>query len=587
MTGERLRVGLAQVDYTVGDTAGNVERIEERVAAASEADADLVVCSELATAGYPPRDLLTREAFVDRQVEAVAAVADLTAGDAPAIVLGGVERNPAPRGKPLYNAAVLCVDGEVVGRSRKRLLPTYDVFEEDRYFARGSEAVVHDLDGVSLGLTVCEDAWNEPDAWERPLYDGDPLEEVAAAGADLLVNVSASPFTVGKGAFRRELMASHASEHGRPLVFVNQVGATDDLIFDGRSLALDADGDVVARLAEFEEDLAVVDIPVGQTTRDDATSSAASVDGEPVPAPVAGSRVERVVEAIELGVRDYVRKTGFDGVVLGLSGGIDSSVTAALAAGALGPERALGVAMPAGHTSEESTADARRLAENLGIDFRVLPIEPVREAFEETLSPVLDDDPGVTEENLQARVRGTLLMGIANERERLVLAPGNKSELGVGYNTLYGDMVGALAPIGDCYKGLVYDVAEHLNREAAGEVIPDRVIRKPPSAELRPGQVDADDLPPYAGLDRVLRAYVDGGTTAAALVEDGEVPALVRETVERLHRSEYKRRQAPPVLKITEKALGMGWRYPLAARYAAVLPDESLSTVDSTADADD
>jgi len=237
MTGERLRVGLAQVNYTVGDTAGNVERIEERVAAASEADADLVVCSELATAGYPPRDLLTREAFVDRQVEAVAAVADLTAGDAPAIVLGGVERNPAPRGKPLYNAVVLCVDGEVVGRSRKRLLPTYDVFEEDRYFARGSEAVVHDLDGVSLGLTVCEDAWNEPDAWERPLYDGDPLEEVAAAGADLLVNVSASPFTVGKGAFRRELMASHASEHGRPLVFVNQVGATDDLIFDGRSLA--------------------------------------------------------------------------------------------------------------------------------------------------------------------------------------------------------------------------------------------------------------------------------------------------------------------------------------------------------------
>ena len=585
-----LRVGLAQVGCTVGDTAGNVERIEEHLASFAAAGVDVVVFPELATAGYPPRDLLTRETFVDRQVEALEAVASLTSGDAPAVVLGAIERNPAPRGKPLYNVAALCADGEVVGRSRKRLLPTYDVFDEDRYFARGSSAVVHDLDGVTLGLTVCEDAWNEPDAWERPLYDEDPIEDVAAAGADLLVNVSASPFTVGKGSFRRELMAGHAREHGLPLVFVNQVGATDGLVFDGRSLAVDADGEPVARLREFAEDAAVVAVPV-----DDATAETEYEHTGPGPAlaPVAESDAAAAVEAVELGVWDYLRKTGFEEVVVGLSGGIDSSVTAALAARALGPESVLGVAMPAGHTSEESTEDARRLAENLGIDFRVLPMESVREAVEGTLAPVLDDEPGVTEENLQARVRGTLLMGIANEQERLVLAPGNKSELAVGYNTLYGDMVGALAPIGDCYKGLVYEIAEYLNREADGTVIPPQVIEKPPSAELRPGQVDTDDLPPYAELDRVLRAYLDEGTTAETLVEDGESPepALVREAVARLHRSEYKRRQAPPVLKLTEKALGTGWRYPLAARYAALSSDDPATATraetETEVDADD
>jgi len=609
-----LRVALAQVNLTVGDTAGNLEQIEETVASAASHGADLVVFSELATAGYPPRDLLTREAFVDRQLDALEAVAALTEGDAPAVVLGGVERNPAPRGKPLYNVAAVCADGAVVGRSRKRLLPTYDVFEEDRYFARGESAVVHEVAGTTLGVTVCEDAWNEPDAWERPLYDQDPIADVADAGADLLVNVSASPFTVGKGAFRRELMAGHAREHDLPLAFVNQVGATDDLVFDGRSLALDADGEVVARLAEFEEDLAVVDLPVGdgaegpvaggETATDDATDTPAArrVDDEPL-APVADSRPAGVVGAVELGVRDYVHKSGFEGVVVGLSGGIDSSVTAALAARALGPENVLGVAMPATHTAESSTEDARRLAANLDIDVRVTPIEDAREAIEEALAPVFEGPPGVAEENLQARVRGTILMGIANATDRLVLAPGNKSELAVGYNTLYGDMVGALAPIGDCYKGVVYEVAEFLNETAdAGDgaaaasggedapVIPERVIEKAPTAELRPDQRDTDDLPPYADLDRVLHEYLDRGTPADALVADGESPALVGEAVRRLHRAEFKRRQSAPVLKLTPKALDTGWRYPLAARYDAVLPVERRAgehSADPEVDADD
>ncbi len=575
MTGtDALDVALAQVNYTVGDTAGNVERIADRVEAAASEGADLVVFSELATAGYPPRDLLTRSAFVDRQRDALSAVATLTDGDGPAVVLGGVERNPAPRGKPLYNVVVLCADGEVVGRSRKRLLPTYDVFEEDRYFARGTEAVTHEVAGVTLGMTVCEDAWNEPDAWDRPLYDQDPIEDVAAAGADLLVNVSASPFTLGKGAHRRELMAAHARDHGLPLVFVNQVGATDDVVFDGRSLALDRDGSLVARLAEFEEDTAIVRVPVGD--RESAGGDeprTRRVDDRPARAPAATDRAAAVTGAVELGVRDYFRKTGFEGAVVGLSGGIDSSVTAALAARALGPENVLGVAMPASHTATESTEDARRLAANLGIDFRVVPIEGVREALETALEPVFEGtERGVAEENLQARARGTLLMGIANKRDRLVLAPGNKSELAVGYNTLYGDMVGALAPIGDCYKGVVYEVADHLNATAERRVIPERVVEKAPTAELRPGQTDQDDLPPYADVDRVFRAYLDEGIPADSLVADGEDPSLVRETVGRLHRSEYKRRQAPPVLKLTEKALGSGWRYPIAAAYGSVVP---------------
>ncbi|XRG94092.1 NAD+ synthase (plasmid) [Haladaptatus sp. SPP-AMP-3] len=552
-----VRVALGQRNYTVGDIAGNERKIVDDIHRAREANADLVVFSELALVGYPPQDLVKRTAFVDTQREALDRIAAETT-DITALV-GFVARNPEAYGKEVRNAVAVCRDGNVVGRTVKRLLPTYDVFDEDRFFQPATRQPVHALpDGTELGVSVCEDAWNEPDVWERPEYDEDPIEDLVDAGTDLLVNCSASPFYGGKGAFRERLFGAHAKDHGKWLVFVNQVGANDELVFDGRSFVVAPDGTLACRLAAFEEDFAVYDVPL-----DVESPPTYDVADEPTTGPA------EIRSALALGIRDYVHKTGFGKVVVGLSGGIDSSITAALAADALGPENVLGVGMPTRYTSDASEIDARELAENLGIDFLDLPIEDTFQAFERELTPILDETPGVTEENVQARIRATTLMAIANEQSRLLLATSNRSELAVGYTTLYGDMCGALAPIADCPKTFVYDLAKHLNERE--ETIPERVIEKPPSAELRADQTDEDDLPPYEILDSILAGYVDEGQTTDELVESGHDRETVERVLSMLHRAEYKRFQAAPVLKVSPKAFGVGWRYPLAANYEGVL----------------
>jgi NAD+ synthetase len=511
-----------------------------------------------------------RESVLDAQYEALDRLAGLT-DDQFGLLVGFAERNPAETGRPLYNAAAFCHAGEIAGTTRKRLLPTYDVFEEDRYFERSDRTLVHDFRGVKLGVHVCEDAWNEPDVWERPRYDADPVEDLADAGADLLVNLSASPFYAGKGDERTGLMASHAADHGLPLVFANQVGANDEIVFDGRSFVVGPDGREVCRLAEFEEDFAVCEVRLGERAPEETAP-------EQSLAPVAPDRTEQLRRAIRLGIRDYVRKTRFEGVVLGLSGGVDSSVAAALAAEALGPENVLGVSMATRYTSDASESDAAELASNLGIEFAEFPIEETFSAFLDQLDSVLGDrPPSITEENLQARIRGTTLMALSNELGHLVLATGNKSELATGYCTLYGDICGAIAPLADCPKSDVYDLARRVNEDWKGggtgadsSPIPRNVLERPPSAELAPDQTDQDTLPPYDVLDDMLRRYVGEGATPEEIVAAGHNPEVVREILAMLHGAEYKRWQAPPVLKLTRKAFGVGWRYPLAASYAAV-----------------
>jgi len=559
-----IRVALAQLNPTVGDVAGNRDLIAAAYEEAAGAGADLVVTPELSLVGYPPRDLLHREALLDTCEESLSELAALTA-DGPALVVGTPVRGEGP-GRPLRNVAAVCADGAVAARGAKRLLPTYDVFDEDRYFEPGDGPTTVGAAGATVGLSVCEDAWNETVVGGVRRYDADPLGDLASTGADLLVNVSASPFHVGKGRFRESLFAGHARRTGLPVVFVDQVGANDELVFDGRSFVLGPGGSAWARSPEFESDLRVVDVPLDGSEPDPAE--------RPVAADVEdGAELAR--RAIRTGIRDYLHKSGFEDVVVGMSGGVDSSVAATLAAEALGPEHVLGVAMPARYTSDASTEDARRVAETLGIEFEVVPIEGPFTAFLDALGPVFDDrERGVTEENVQARVRGTTLMALSNEFGALVLTPDNKSELAVGYCTLYGDMVGALAPLGDCLKERVYALADRLNADPDprfdGPPIPERVIERAPSAELREDQTDTDDLPPYDAVDPVVRDYMEAGLDREGLVDAGHDPAVVDRVLELLHRSEYKRWQEVPLLRITPRAFGMGWRYPLAARYDAV-----------------
>jgi NAD+ synthetase len=545
-----VRVAIAQVNPTVGDLAGNRGLVEEAAAKAAAAGAELVVLPELVLTGYPPLDLLERDGFVTEQLRALEALEP--ASRRIAIALGAVL--PSEGGpKRWHNAAVLLAGGRRVAARAKSLLPTYDVFDENRHFAPARERTPVDWrpGGPRLGLTVCEDAWCDEIA-----YGIDPTGELAAGGASLVLNLSASPWHVGKPAVRRRLFSALARRHGVPIVFANQVGGNDELIFDGASFALDGRGRVRAALPLFESALEVIDLeaPPLDLAPDDVAD------------PEAAAQLEA---GLVLGIRDYFRKQGLPpGAVIGLSGGVDSAVTAHLAVQALGAERVVGVLMPGPFSSEHSVTDARALARNLGIEARLVDIRPVYDAYLALFRRLLGerDDYGIAQQNIQARIRGALLMAVSNAEGRLVLATGNKSELSVGYCTLYGDTVGGVAVLGDVYKRDVYALARHANR--AGERVPQHVIDKPPSAELAPGQLDSDDLPPYDVLDAILVQVIEGQLDVSRVAPPaGATRELVRQVVTRLDRNEYKRRQAPLVLRVTPKAFGSGRRLPIVHRY--------------------
>ena len=556
-----MRVALAQLNYTVGAFDANFRRIEEAARRAKAANADLLLLSEMATTGYPPRDLLTHARFVDANLEQRDRIARLSTANL-GILAGCVERNPSPGGKPLFNTAVLCQGGRIIARHHKTLLPTYDVFDEDRYFERGRTIEPMPFKGVRLGTTICEESWNDEEFWPQRLYPRDPVADLAEQGVDLLVNISSSPFDKGKANIRRDMIRQHARRHGVPFLYLNQVGGNDELIFDGHSIGFDASGQLLLRAEDFDEDFVIVEVPIGGV--DGGAPSPQSAVQRPIAA-VSTSECEEAWHALRLGLRDYVHKCGFTSVVLGLSGGIDSALCAALAAEALGPAQVTGIAMPSRYSSPHSLTDAEALARNLGIHYHVVPIDGIFQSYLEALAPVLPGPPGVAEENIQARVRGASLMAFSNKHGVLLLSTGNKSELAVGYCTLYGDMCGGLAVINDVPKTLVYDLARYVNRER--EVIPESSITKPPSAELRPNQTDQDTLPPYDLIDRIVEGYVERGLDVVALAAQGIDRAVVEDVVSRIDRNEYKRRQAAPGLRITSKAFGVGRRYPIAADY--------------------
>ncbi len=544
-----MKIALAQINTTVGDYDGNVAKIADFAGRAKAAGADLAVFPELALCGYPPRDLVEKPEFVRRCESELERLASLLP-PIPALV-GYVRSSPNQTGRGVSDAAAWLCGGEVLASYNKVLLPFYDVFDESRYFEPGMGPLVYQYEDQSLGITICEDAWNDKNFWQNRLYVRDPVEETLRAGATVLVNIASSPYSTGKIQLRHDMLKALASQHRIPVVYVNQVGGNDQLIFDGTSMGFSAQGQLCARATSFEEDLILFD------------SQASSGDIRTSPA----SEAEEVYRGLLLGTRDYVAKCGFRKVLVGLSGGIDSSLVATIAADALGAENVTGVGMPGPYSSPGSLRDAEALARNLGIDFRVVPITSIFESYLTTLDPTFEGRPrDVTEENIQARIRGNILMGLSNKFGALLLTTGNKSELAVGYCTLYGDMAGGLAVIADVPKTLVYELARHANRN--GERIPEACLKKAPSAELRPNQTDQDTLPPYEVLDVILRAYIEENLSAREIIQKyGLAPELVRDTIRKVNHSEYKRQQAPPALKVTAKAFGMGRRYPIAQKF--------------------
>ena len=541
-----MRVALLQINPIAGDLKGNASQIIRGVRAAQNLDVDLVVTPELALMGYLPRDLLMSNGFVQRSCQMLSGLA-AELKDAPPVLVGVATPNPADIGRPLFNSAMLLREGTSGPVFHKTLLPTYDVFDEDRYFEPGREPGILKLNGFRLGISICEDVWNDRDFWKRRRYHQDPIDVLAQAGAQAIINLSASPFTVGKELLREEMLGQMARKHKLPLAWVNQVGGNDDLIFDGRSGAFDHDGKLFARAKGFAEDLLVVDLDAmtGVIAPDDFTAEA------------------EIWNALVLGVRDYARKTHFKKVLLGLSGGIDSALTAAIAVDALGPENVLGVMMPSAYSSEGSVDDSVELARNLGIQVIALPISPIMETYETTLAEAFQGyRPDVTEENIQSRIRGNLLMALSNKYGALLLTTGNKSELAVGYCTLYGDMNGGLAVIADLPKMMVYRVSRYRNKRKAD--IPESTLTKAPSAELRPDQTDQDSLPPYEVLDQILELHIERSQSAEEIIAQGYDEGTVRRVLRLVRNAEFKRKQAAPVLKVTSRAFGTGWRMPIA-----------------------
>jgi NAD+ synthase (glutamine-hydrolysing) len=555
-----MKIAIAQINPTIGDLLLNAQKILEAAQRAASSGARLLLTPELSLCGYPPRDLLLNPSFV----EAMGITLQNLAQDLPpnlAVLVGTVEPNLNAHisgGKSLFNSIALLENGKVKQVFHKRLLPTYDVFDERRYFEAGLQANYFTLDNIHIGVTICEDLWNDEEFWGKRSYAVNPIADLAILGVDLIVNLSASPYTVGKQQFRETMLRHSAVRFQQPMIYANQVGGNDDLIFDGRSFALNRQGEVISRARGFDTDLVVVEFDEAQ--RDFQLGTVA---------PVYESEDEEIWQALVLGVRDYARKCRFSKVVLGLSGGIDSAIVAAIATAALGKENVLGVLMPSPYSSEHSISDALALAENLGIKTNLLPIGELMQGFDQTLGDLFaGTEFGLAEENIQSRIRGNLLMAIANKFGYLLLSTGNKSEMAVGYCTLYGDMNGGLAVIADVPKTRVYSLCHWLNRN--NEIIPENVLTKAPSAELKPGQVDQDSLPPYEILDDILQRLVHNHQSAAQIVAAGHDPVIVDRVIQMVARAEFKRRQAPPGLKITDRAFGTGWRMPIASNWVGV-----------------
>ena len=543
-----MKIALAQLNPTVGDFAGNSARILDFAQRASQRGADLAVFSELCLCGYLPMDLIERPQFIDRNERELACLAKQL--PIPSIV-GYAARATGSTGKSAANAAALLANGKIEFVQNKMLLPTYDVFDESRYFQPAATQSVFSFGGQNLGITVCEDIWNDKTFWKKPLYERDPVAELIAKSANLIINISASPYTIDKRALRLDMLRALAKSHGLPIVYVNQVGGNDSLVFDGSSVVVLPDGRIPAQASSFVEDLVLFDTQ--------------TITGELHAEPP--TELDLVLQALICGTRDYVCKSGFRAVVVGLSGGIDSSVVAAIAVAALGRENVLGVSMPGPYSSEGSRTDARQLAENLGIEFLTIPITDVFHSYRTALADAFRGRPeDVTEENLQARVRGNYLMALSNKFGSMVLSTGNKSEMAVGYCTLYGDMAGGLALLSDVPKTMVYALAELINSER--ELIPRASIEKPPSAELRPNQRDLDSLPPYEVLDRILKAYIEDLKSPEEIAGHFDFDIdLVRSIARKVDRNEYKRRQAPPGLKITSRAFGLGRPFPIVQKF--------------------
>jgi NAD+ synthase (glutamine-hydrolysing) len=546
-----LKISIAQLNPIVGDIQGNLKKITQTLSECRRESPDLVVFPELFITGYPPRDLLERPWFI-RQVQTAVDTLVKASREFPetGILVGAPLPTGKDAGRGLYNSALLIHQGRILLEQHKSLLPTYDVFDEARYFDPGSDNQVVSFREETLGISICEDAWNDPQLWLRQPYSFDPIQVLAEKKATFFVNISASPFYVGKEEIRYRLIRGHARRHGVPFVFVNQVGGNDELIFDGRSFAVDGSGEPAEVLPSFAEQVLTVDM---------------KLPGKPGNYLPQG-RIESVYQGLILGIRDYLRKCGFSQAVLGLSGGIDSGIVCCLAKEALGSQNVLGISMPGPFSSRGSVEDSRELARNLGVKFEVVPITSIYSSYLESLrTHFAGKEFDIAEENIQARVRGNILMAFSNKFGYLVLSTGNKSELAVGYCTMYGDMSGGLAVISDVPKTMIYQLAEYINRES--EIIPEQIIKKPPSAELKPDQRDQDTLPPYDVLDQVLDCYLDKGCSYRQIVEKGYDPKTVRWILRAVNVNEYKRRQAAPGLKVTSKAFGMGRRMPIAAKY--------------------
>ncbi|MCS7201501.1 MAG: NAD+ synthase [Dictyoglomus sp.] len=537
-----LKIAIAQINPTIGDIKGNTEKIISYINKARKENCDLIVFPELSILGYPPRDLLFRAELM-RKIDEVIYKKILLESKDLGILLGA----PLYKDGNIYNSALLFYKEKLFGYQYKTLLPSYDVFDETRYFKPAEYRHPILFKGINLGVTICEDIWNDKDYWNRTVYEKDPVEELISQGAEIIINLSASPYYFGKMRLRVDMLSYIAKKYKRPIVYVNQVGGNDELIFDGSSLVITEGGKIYWEGKNFEEDFGIIDFSNLFPVRD-----VNSIKED----------IESIYKALILGIKDYFSKLGFKKAVIGLSGGIDSSVVACLATYALGAENVLGVSMPSRYSSEGSVKDAEILARNLGIEFRIIPIEKIFKSYLETLNPNESPLMDLAEENIQARIRGNILMFISNREGHLVLTTGNKSELAVGYCTLYGDMAGGLAVIGDLPKMMVYELARFINREK--EIIPRSILTKIPSAELRPNQKDEDSLPPYPILDQILKAYIEDNLSIDEIKKMGFEKDLVEEVVKKIDNAEYKRRQAPPVLKVTTKAFGMGRRMPIA-----------------------